>query len=118
MLAAGCGWTDAFNSARIGDVAFKYDGPTQIPRGSQRAFTIRVEVDGEPLESPHLLISVSDPSVIGLSTARDSVHGRQTGEARLVVRLQDAMFTDSLPSFEKELRVTRKDDDDVAPGIP
>jgi hypothetical protein len=130
-VGPGCAITEVLSSAGPNDVVFSFEGDTMLLRGSRRPFTVRVEVDGTPIEAPNLSITVSDPSVITLMKEHDSLVARQTGTATLVVRLHDSMFTDSLPSFAQDLRVFRKisdfdeehdddddDDDDVAPVQP
>jgi 3-deoxy-D-arabino-heptulosonate 7-phosphate (DAHP) synthase class II len=107
VLSLGCGFGDLFGSSEPERVVLTYVGDTAaFLRCERRAFAITVQVAGAPVQNPRLLLSVSDDSIISLTSQADSlVAHNNTGPVTLVARLASSWLTDSLPTLAQPLSV-------------
>src|SRR2546422_3343143 len=88
MAAVACGLIDVFQSSGVEAVTLVYQGNAFVRVDSTVAFTVVVQVGGATLSRPHLSITSSDTSIVALTPGRDSLIGRNTGNATLTIRLE------------------------------
>src|SRR3989449_6370803 len=81
MAAVACGLIDVFQSSGVEAVTLVYQGNAFVRVDSTVAFTVVVQVGGATLSRPHLSITSSDTSIVALTPGRDSLIGRNTGNA-------------------------------------
>lgn len=107
MAAVACGLVDVFQSSGVEAVTLVYQGDAFVTRDSTVAFTVIVEVGDATLSRPHLNITSSDTSIVALTPGRDSLIGRNTGNATLTIRLESAMLTDpaTAPTLNQPIHV-------------
>jgi len=107
MAAVACGLIDVFQSSGVEAVTLVYQGNAFVRVDSTVAFTVVVQVGGATLSRPHLSITSSDTSIVALTPGRDSLIGRNTGNATLTIRLESSMLTDpaTAPTLTQALHV-------------
>ncbi len=107
MAAVACGLVDVFQSSGVEAVTLVYQGDAFVTRDSTVAFTVIVEVGDATLSRPHLNITSSDTSIVALTPGRDSLIGRNPGNATLTIRLESAMLTDpaTAPTLNQPIHV-------------
>ena len=107
MAAVACGLVDVFQSSGAEAVTLVYQGDAFIRLDSTVAFAIVVQVEGATLSRTHLSITSSDTSIVALTPGGDSLIGRKTGNATLMIRLESSMLTDSAtaPALAQALHV-------------
>jgi len=107
MAAVACGLVDVFQSSGAEAVILVYQGDAFIRLDSTVSFAVDVQVEGATLSGPHLSITSSDTSIVALTPGGDSLIGRKTGNATLMIRLESSMLTDSAtaPALAQALHV-------------
>ena len=106
VTCLGCGLADVFRPSRAERVVLTYQGPDPLSVGIPGAFTILVEAGGVAVPYPQLLLSVSDTLTIVLTTDQDSLLGKKSGQADLIVRFHNSLLGDSLPTLVQRIHVT------------
>ena len=106
LLAAGCGLTDVFVGAGPGAVVFVWEGDSVIGRDEVVPIRVTVLADGEPLIDPRLLITVADTTTIALVPTGDSLVGRRSGRADVLVELRSSLTTGVPSDTTVSIRVT------------
>lgn len=100
-----CGFGDLFRAAGPRDVTITFAGDSVLFVGDTAAFSVGVTANGVPVQNPALILDSSDTTVFTLNAAGDSLRAIGNGTARLTVRLNDPVFTDSLPTLSIHIRV-------------
>ena len=102
---AACGFGDLFRAAGPRDVTITFAGDSVLFVGDTSAFSIGVTANGVPIPHPDLILDSSDTSVVNVNAGGDSLRAVGSGSARLTVRVNDPVFTDSLPTVSIRIRV-------------
>ena len=101
----GCGFGDLFRAAGPRDVSITFTGDSTIAVGTPSAFSVAVSANGATVVNPNLSIESSDTTVFGINATRDSLVALKSGNATLIIQLNDAVFTDSVPSIAVDIKV-------------
>lgn len=102
---AACSFGDLFRTAGPRAVSITFTGDTVLFVGDTATFAFAVTANGVPVSNPNLTIESSDTSIFRLNAARDSLFALGNGNARLTARLNDPIFTDSLPTASIRIRI-------------
>ena len=106
MAALACGLADVFRPAGPESVTIIYVGDTVLHRDSTVPFSILVAAGGTPLDQPHLTLWSSDTSVFDLTAGRDALTAKSNiASAKLMIRLQSSILTDSAPTLAQSIKV-------------
>ena len=105
IVVVSCGFADLFNSAKIGDIAVIYTGPTIVTVGDTVPVSVTVIAGGTPFTGGRLWITSSDTSIIALSARSDTLFARDNGTDTLTIRVVASIFTDSFPTLVQQVRV-------------
>ena len=69
-------------------------------------FSVVVAAGGTTLDQPHLTMWSSDTSVFDLTAGRDSLTAKSNiASAKLMIRLQSSILTDSAPTLAQSIKV-------------
>jgi len=105
LFLDGCSYSDIFGTPGPRLVLLKFFGDSTLAVGSPEAFGVTVSSEGIPVPNPNLSIAADDTTIVSINAAHDSLTGLRTGITRLRARLQDPMFSDSLPTLVVRIRV-------------
>lgn len=110
LVAAGAGLTcdagQALAPAGAEPVVLAYAGPATVALGDTIALAVVAERGGIALESPRLLVTSSDTTVLAVRAGGDSLVARRRGAATLSVRLLSAILPDGGEVVTQAIRVT------------
>ena len=110
LLAAVSGLTcdagQALAPAGAEQVMLAYAGPPSIALGDTIAVAVVAERGGVPLDTPRLLVTSSDTTVLAVRAGGDSLVARRRGTATLAIRLLSAILPDGGEVVTQEIRVT------------
>lgn len=102
---AGCAFGDIFRPAGPHDVVISYTGDSAFFVGDSLPFAFTVSAGGVLIDNPDASVTSSDTTVFALTAGHDSLIGVSNGSATLTFRLNDPMFTDSVPTRDIRIRV-------------
>ena len=101
---AACGFGDLVRSAGPLDVSIAFTGDSTLTVGAPSAFSITVTANGVAVSDPALTRPSTDTTVFTINATRASLVAVSSGNARFVIQLNDAAFTDSMPTRSIRIR--------------
>ena len=102
---SSCAAFDVFEPAGPRNLVISYTGPAELQVGDRAAVTVEVLLDGVALPAPRLRISISNLTVIELSSTADSMVALKPGNTDLTIRLEHSIFAGERPDTTIQLRV-------------
>jgi len=110
LQMASCGLADVVSSPGRRTIRFLFGGDTVLVVGARVAPVIVVEVNGEPVAHPRLLLRSLDPTILAVTGDGDSLVALQRGTAdtataRLAITLESALVPRPQPVDTVEVRV-------------
>lgn len=105
-LTLGCGIADLFRSEPIGDLVVTYNGPTVLSIGDTAAISVSVTAGGALMPDARVSITSSNPAILVLSAASDTIFAIDRGWDTLTIRVVASIFTDTLPTLIQPIRVS------------
>lgn len=105
VLVSGCNLADVFETPGTGDVVFVWGVDSVLGQGQIEPLHITVLAGGEPLDGPHLLVTIPDTAFIDFDATRDSIVAKKVGRGKIFVELRSSLTTDA-PRDSLEVRVT------------
>jgi len=104
-VVVACGLADVVGSPGRTTFRFLFGADSVLVAGASVAPDIVVEVNGEPLPHPRLLLTSLDPTILAVTAGGDSLVALAWGTARLTVRLESALAPSPAPADTVQLRV-------------
>lgn len=105
VLLGACGFADLFSTRQVGNVVLTYAGPTAMRVDDRTPFAVTVTINGAAIPNPHLSVTISDPTLLTLSTDGDTLIALNRGFDTLRIKLVASMYTDSFPTLLQQVRV-------------
>lgn len=105
VLVSACNLADVFEAPGTGDVVFVWGVDSVLGQGQTVPLHITVLSGGEPLNGPHLLVTIPDTAFIDFDATRDSIVAKRVGRGKIFVEVRSSLTTDA-PRDSLEVRVT------------
>jgi len=105
LFVVACGLADVVGSPGRTLVRFQFGADSVLVVGAKVAPDIVVEVNGEPLPHPRLLLTSLDPTILAVTAGGDSLVALHWGTARLTMRLESALGPSPASTDIKTLRI-------------
>ncbi|HEV8305471.1 MAG TPA: Ig-like domain-containing protein [Gemmatimonadales bacterium] len=105
LQVASCGLADVVGPPGRTTVRFSFGGDSVLVVGTRVAPDIAVEVNGDSVPHPRLLLGSSDPTILAVTAGGDSLVALHWGTARLTIRLESALVPFPGPTDTVDLRV-------------
>ena len=106
VATATCDLSDILTEPGVEDVVVSFSTEdSTVVLGSTVAVPVAVTLNGEPFAEARLRVSSSDTTVVGVSTAGDSLIARKRGRAMVTVELVSSALPDSAPGVARTFRV-------------
>lgn len=102
---ASCGLSDVFAAASVRDVQFRWESDSTLRIGDTVPIRVSVLVAGQPMERPHLAVTVLDTTIIESNAAGDSLYARNVGRGDVVVELRSSLIAGESADTTFEIRV-------------
>lgn len=102
---AACGLSDVFAAASVGDVQFRWESDTLLRIRDTVPIRVSVLVAGQPMEQPHLAVTVLDTTIIQSNAAGDSLYALAAGRSDVVVELLSSLVAGESADTTFEIRV-------------